>query len=185
VAHHDEEQWVRQARAGDRTAFAALVERYWSPVHRWLYGLTHSCHSAEDLTQETFLKAWTALPSLQGSASFRPWLFRIARNCLVDSRRGARATPMEPLPGAIPGAEPGPLATAVGRESLALVQKACDRLPVHLRSALLLWTQEGLTYPEIAEALEITEETARWRVCRARQLLLRQLGPHLDKKPSS
>jgi len=182
VADQEEQEWVRQAQTGDRRAFTALVERYWTPVHRWLHGLTRSSHSAEDLTQEVFLKAWTALPSLQGSASFRPWVFRIARNCLVDSRRSSRAAPPEPLPTTLPdNNDPGPVAATLGRESLALVRRACDRLPGHLRAALLLWTQEGLAYPDIAAALGITEETARWRVCKARQSLVKMMNTYLHR----
>jgi RNA polymerase sigma-70 factor (ECF subfamily) len=179
-----DDQDVAAAQAGDRQAFAALVRRYWPGVFRWLYGLTHHTHKAEDLTQEVFLRAWISLGSLQAGSSFRAWLFRIARNSLIDSARGPRGIPPRPLPEAAADRDPGPVATAIAQESLTLVQQACARLPETYRSALLLWTQEDFSYSEIAHALEITEETARWRVCKARKLLLNELGPYLDSSPS-
>jgi len=88
VEHPDEQQWVRKAQAGDREAFAALIEGYWGRVYCWLQGLTGRSHAAEDLTQEVFLRAWEELRTLQEGSRFRSWLFRIARNCFLDSRRG-------------------------------------------------------------------------------------------------
>jgi RNA polymerase sigma-70 factor (ECF subfamily) len=181
VDHPEEQHDVRQAQAGNRESFAALVDRYWPRIYRWLYGLTRCSHTAEDLTQEVFLKAWVALPALQSGSTFRPWLFRIARNALADSQRASPAVLLRPLPEAL-AAGPSPFEVAVGREGQALLHDACARLPFHFRSALLLWTQEGLSYGEISQALDVTEETARWRVCRARKLLLKALGSYLDKK---
>ena len=68
----EEPQLVLLAQAGDRQAFATLAERYWRRVFRWLYGLTHHTHLAEDLTQEAFLKAWRALGSFQPGPAFGP-----------------------------------------------------------------------------------------------------------------
>jgi RNA polymerase sigma-70 factor, ECF subfamily len=180
VDDREEQNWAGRARAGDRDAFARLVERYWCRVYRWLHGLTMRRHLAEDLTQEVFLRAWSALPQLRQDVRFRAWLFRIARNCLTDSRRDPRSATPAPLPEASADRQPGPEAIVLARESETLLRDACDQLPLPLRAALLLWTQEGLPYADIADVLGITEETARWRVCRARQLLLRRLGAHLN-----
>src|SRR5947209_6262107 len=91
-----EQQWLLRARAGDRQAFAALVEHYWPRVYRWLYGLAGSTHVAEDLAQETFLSAWSALGRFEGTG-FRAWLFRIAGNRLIDLQRSPRSQRSEPL----------------------------------------------------------------------------------------
>ena len=182
VHHPDDQSWVLQAQAGDRQAFAALVDRYWGRVYRWLWGLTHNAHLAEDLTQEVFLKAWSALPNLKQPATFRPWLFCVARNCLINVRRGPRGELLQQLPEALSTSQPGPLAEAIENEGRAELEAACQRVPVLFRGAFLLWTQEDMPYPEIAVALGITEETARWRVCKARQFLLKELESYLDRK---
>jgi RNA polymerase sigma-70 factor (ECF subfamily) len=181
---HEQEQWLRQAQAGDRQAFAALVQCHWRGVYRWLHGLTRSSHLAEDLTQDTFLRAWVALHTLRDGARFRPWLFRIARNCFLDSHKGRSAVTVQTLPDSVTTTEPGPLTAVLAQECQALLQDACERLPIHLRAPLLLWTYEELSYAEIAEALGVTEETARWRVCKARKQLLKLVGAYLDKLPS-
>jgi RNA polymerase sigma-70 factor (ECF subfamily) len=181
VEHSDDRQWIVRAREGDRTAFTILVDRYWGRIYRWLFALGHHAQLAEDLTQDVFLKAWLALPEFEGDG-FRAWLFRIAANAFRDSQRGPRGLAPQPLPESASTAEQGPVATALEKECRALVEQACARLPEHFRAVLLLRTQEDLSFAEIAAIVGATEETVRWRLFRARQLLLRELGPYLDKK---
>jgi len=176
-----DQELIAQAQAGDRQAFAALIDRYWPRIHRWLLGLTGRRHVAEDLTQEVFLKAWAALPTFQGDG-FRAWLFRIAHNRLIDSRRGPRGVAPQPLPPTALTREPGPVAAVLSAEGLTLVQDACARLPDRLRTAFLLRTQEELSFEEIATALGVTAETVRWRVFKARHLLMNELKSYLDGK---
>lgn len=167
------------AQAGDRAAFARIVERYWDRLHRWLYQLTRDRHQAEDLTQETFLKALAAIGSFRAGSNFRAWLFRIGHNNFVNLKRaGKRLKP--------PGAEeaeappgPNPAEAMAGKESLSAVFAAVQDLPLEFRQALLLHTQEGLSYREIAAIVKTTEETARWRVFKARQKLMKVLHPDL------
>ncbi len=169
---------MRRARTGDRDAFAALVDRYWGAVRAWLTGLTGSVHLAEDLTQEAFLKAWVALPGLAAAESFRVWLFRIARNEHLTALRRPQTAGPQGLPDA-PDPAPGPPSAAIEREEEAALRVAIGRLPVAYREAYLLWTHESLAYPEIARVLDVTEETARWRVCEARRRLTRILEKFL------
>ena len=177
-----ERQFVRRAKAGDRAAFSALADRYWGPVRAWLAGLTGREHLAEDLTQDAFLKAWAALPRLAADETFRVWLFRIARNEFLAYRRSPKALPPEALPDASDAA-PGPVAAAMTREADAALRAAVARLPEAYRETYLLWTHDALPYPEVARVLGTTEETARWRVCQARKLLVKALEPYLDPSP--
>src|SRR5262249_250422 len=124
---------------------------------------------------------WSALATFQPGTSFRAWLFRIAGNALVDSHRRRRRTNPDPLPDTLAAPEPGPVQTLLGQECQIVVQPAIGRLPAALRGTFLLRTMEDLSHAEIAEALAITEETARWRLFKARQILLKDLGSYLDE----
>ena len=182
MAHDEAEMnWVRRAQAGDADAFASLVERYWTQIYRWLYALNRELHTAEDLTQETFLKAWANLRQFTAGTRFRAWLFQIARNSHIDRRRSHRPDRRRPLPEHLPAADAEPGAALQDRETQVLVRKAIDELPPAFRAPFLLRTQEELSYGEIAQILALTEETVRWRVFKARQQLLSELGARLDR----
>jgi RNA polymerase sigma-70 factor (ECF subfamily) len=172
--------WVRRARAGNRAAFAALVDRYWEPLRRWLFGLTGRAHQAEDLTQEAFFRAWSGMGQLHDDGAFRVWLFRIARHCLLDQRRGTRGVSVEDLPEGLTSGAAEPLEQLLEQESDRLLQGALMKLPTKYRAAYLLWTHDELPYHQIAQVLGTTEETARWRVCVARQFLVKALQSYLD-----
>jgi RNA polymerase sigma-70 factor (ECF subfamily) len=181
VDRAEENRLLQRAQAGEREAFGRLVQHYWPHIFRWLYGCTGVVAVAEDLTQEVFLKAWGNVSRCEvGEQGVRPWLFRIAANALVDWRRRSRtqrriveSCPPRPAPHQ-------PDAQLVSSEFWQKLWQAVNNLPVEYRMALLLRVQEGLSFREIGDLLNTTEETARWRVFRARALLLRQLGPLLD-----
>jgi RNA polymerase sigma-70 factor (ECF subfamily) len=177
----DEHALIDRAQAGDREAFAVLVERYWNGLYRWLYHLTHDGHTAEDLAQEAFLKAYRGLASFRAGSHFRAWLFRIAHNSFLNQRRGA-ARCNQPVPEQVADSEAGPDEQAVQRETLQRLSQAVGRLPPEFRSAFLLRVEEGLSFREVAQVLGITEQTARWRVFKARQKLLTVLAPQAERK---
>jgi RNA polymerase sigma-70 factor (ECF subfamily) len=171
---------VRRAQKGDRQAFAALVEQYWDRLYRWLYHLAHDRHTAEDLTQETFLKAFAHLDSFRAGSNFQAWLFKIGHNNLVNQQR-AKGRTRQPFPEYLPDPDEGPVEQALTREALQLLARAVGRLPNEFRSAFLLRAEEGMSFRQIANVLGITEETARWRVFKARQKLLSVLAPQLER----
>lgn len=183
VSHEEELHWIQAAQAGDTRAYAALVDRYWPRLQRWLHGLTSDAQAAEDLTQDALLKAWNGLARFTPGTNFRAWLFCIARRCLIDRRRCGRSPEAGQLPESVAARAPGPISTLVARETLSLVMRAVDRLPANLREAFLLRTQEELSYQEIGQIMDLTEETVRWRVFKARQTLLAELGDVLDNEP--
>lgn len=178
---HEEADWIRLAQSGNRDAYAELVKRYWGRIFRWLQSMGCGAHLAEDLAQEVFLKAWMAMPTFTDSF-FRAWLFRIARNAMIDRRRDAAGEPMVPLPVDVSGKQPEPIEQVSAREFQLTVDEACRNLPETFRTAFLLWVQEEMPYEEIAATLDITEVTARWRVYRARRLLLQKLSSRKDPK---
>jgi RNA polymerase sigma-70 factor (ECF subfamily) len=176
----NERDLVRHAQGGDREAFAVLVERYWDRLYRWLYHLGRNRHAAEDLAQETFLKAFAALGSFRAGTNFRAWLFRIAYNGFLNQRQAeGRLRPH--CPDQLPETGQGPAEQVMSREAVQLVARELDRLPAEFRSAFLLRVDGGMSFREVASVLRIKEETARWRVFKARQKLVEALAPQLDR----
>jgi RNA polymerase sigma-70 factor (ECF subfamily) len=176
---NEEAEWIRAAQSGDREAFASLLKAYWDRLYRWLYHLTRDRHAAEDLTQETFLKALVAIQSFRAGTNFRAWIFRIGKNNFVNQKRSERRTKHQ-LPEDAAAPDVGGIETTTeNREALEVVGKAVADLPVDFRMALLLRVEEGLSFRDVAKILNTTEETARWRVFKARQKLLKVLSPEL------
>ncbi len=173
-----ESEWIAAAQAGDRSAFARVAEAYYDRLFRWLYHLTRDRHRAEDLTQETLLKALAAVKSFRPGSNFRAWLFRIGHNNFVNLKRAERKSPHQPADDhQAADTAAGPLTTAADREALEKVAKAIRELPTDFRTALMLRAEEGMSFREVAAVLKITEETARWRVFKARQKLAKVLSP--------
>jgi RNA polymerase sigma-70 factor, ECF subfamily len=175
---NDEADLIRSAQAGDRPAFGVLIDRYWERLYRWLCRLTRDGTIAEDIAQETFLKAFVAVKSFQPGTNFRAWLFRIGHNNFVNQRRAIRLN-RQPLVPEIAEEPQGPVAATISKEALQLISEAVAKLPSDFRGALTLRVEEGLSFRDIAEVLGITEETARWRVFKARQKLMAVLAPDL------
>lgn len=166
----------------DRTVFTGWVDTYWHRVFRWFLGMTRDPHVAEDLTQETFLKAWRAVGTFRRGAPVLPWLYTIARNALIDS--GRSADPARSLPAAFAAPGQSPSEAAEEDEGNTLLRAACDRLPPLYREAYLLWAVGDVSFAEVANVIGTTEVTARWRVFKARSILLAALGKYLDREPS-
>jgi RNA polymerase sigma-70 factor (ECF subfamily) len=172
---------IHRAQQGERQAFATLVERYWQRLYRWLYHLAHDRHLAEDVAQEAFLKALANLAAFRTGSSFQAWLFRIAHNQFLNQKRSARKA-RQFFPDRLECNGQGPAEHAMSRESLQQLARAVGRLPTDFRAAFLLRVEEDLSFKEIAEVLQTSEETARWRVFKARQKLMETLAPELDRE---
>jgi len=160
-------------------AMTQVVEQHWNAVYRLLYRLSGSSHDAEDLTQETFLRALQRRDSFRAGTNMRAWLMRIASNAFFDlqrRRRTAKATPLED--GQVQGAptQAGPVET---QELGGLLAAAIARLPETPRLVFLMRSLEELSFRDIAEAIGSTEETARWHMLQARRKLLEMLDGKL------
>jgi RNA polymerase sigma-70 factor, ECF subfamily len=175
----EEAEWIRAAQDGDRAAFARLIDSYWDRLYRWLYHLTRDRHAAEDLTQETFLRALAAVKSFRPGSNFRAWVFRIGHNNFVNQKRTERRTKHQLPDDAAAAGEGSAESSAENREALEVVMRAVADLPADFRAALLLNSVEKMSHREVAKVLGTTEETARWRVFKARQKLMKVLSPDL------
>lgn len=176
----DDRQLVTLARKGDQDAFTRLVERHQKMVvYNLALGKTGSHHDAEEVTQTAFFKAWQGLPSFQGKAAFSSWLYRLTVNAAIDLLRqrkkhqGALSLDDPDLP-VVPDRGPSPEELSEEHERRQLLWQAIESLPEPHRIPLLLREIEGLSYREIAQALDLEEGTVKSRLARAR-LLLRKL----------
>ncbi len=159
---------------GDREAFALLVLFYNESLYRWVARLTGNSHAAEDLVQDTFVRAYQAITRLRPDTNLKAWLFRIAHNAYanwVRNRKGRNST----LPDEVLDTQAGPEELAQENETSQKLQQAIDKLPEEWKAALLLRIEEDMAFREMAIALGTTEETARWRVYKARQKLMETL----------
>ncbi len=170
---------IGKARQGDQVAFQSLVERHSSAVFRLAYRMTGNTADAEDLVQETFLRAWKQMGRFDGRAAFGTWLHRIGVNCALDHIRGRKAKAeacAEPF-AHVPHGGPSPERLAQSAEITDLLLPALDRLTEMERAAFVLRHYEGLPILEISKVLGVEAGAAKHAVFRAVQKLRRALRP--------
>lgn len=172
---------LRRFVAGDRAAFDRLVDLYHRQIFRFLYRMVGDWLRAEELTQETFVRAFKGAAGFRGTFRFNTWLYTIARNCArSDLKRSARrdsgreSVPVEDL--AVAGASREPGRSAEKREVAALVRKAIDSLDEDQRTALILTFYEGMSYEEVSEVMGRPRGTVKSWVFRAKRRLAKLLA---------
>lgn len=177
------EALARAAAAGDRAAFAPLVERLAPGLHRFAARLLSDPAEAEDVTQESFTRLWRMLGDGSGGeaprAPVRPWLYRTARNLCIDRlrRRGRLVEETAARAETTQDPAPTPEAVTAEREAAADLHRAIEGLPERQRSALLLVHIEGLSGRETAAILDASEEAVESLLARARRSLRAALRP--------
>lgn len=167
-----ETELVTRAKNGERNAFSELVCIHAEGVRNVIYRMCGDLQIAEDAAQETFIQAWLHLASYRPQTSLRNWLYRIAVNAATDMlRKEKRILPnaLEDLQ--LQDPQPGPEALYSQEERTTLVQKAILSLPEASRAVLVLKEYEGMSYQEIADALEIPMGTVMSRLNYARKVL--------------
>jgi RNA polymerase sigma-70 factor (ECF subfamily) len=166
---------VARVRAGDAEGFRVLMERHGANVHRLALRMTGNPEDAEDVVQESFLRAYRNLHHFEARARFGSWLYRIAANCAYDAlraraRRQGRIEPSGEADGpfdALPTGDPGPDRLVAGAEVRRRVQAAMARMSALERAAFSLRHLEGMATAEIAAALGLQGEAAKQSVFRA------------------
>lgn len=166
----DDATLCERAAAGCEQSFVALFQRYYAAVHGFLYRLVWNASEAEDIAQETFIKAARSLGQFGGRASFKNWLYSIAMNTLRDNRRSAlrEEKARDALRQEAPAAG---VDDSSGKED---VIELLGSLPQDLREAVTLVYLEGMNHREAALVLGCAETTVSWRLFRAKGLLRRQ-----------
>jgi RNA polymerase sigma-70 factor (ECF subfamily) len=173
---------VARARAGDRAAFDAIVERYQHAVFRATLAITADRAAAEDAAQDTFVRAYRRIGDFRGEASLKTWLLAIAWRQGISERRSITArlrrlvAPSHDAPFDPPSAARSQEARAISAEQAAIVARAVARLPEKYRTALLLASSGDYTFDEMAEATGVPAGTLKWRVAEARRMLKAKLN---------
>jgi RNA polymerase sigma-70 factor (ECF subfamily) len=153
--------------------FAAAVDAHWPAVYRLLFCITGNAHDAEELTQETFLRAWRRFDSFRPGTRLRAWLLRIATNAGLDVQRQRKRARQTPLPDDLPERQNGPGHRLETAEQAALLMAAMNELSETTRTVFHLRATESLSFREIAAMLDTTEQAARWHMHQARRKLVK------------
>ncbi|AMN47307.1 RNA polymerase sigma-70 factor, ECF subfamily [Steroidobacter denitrificans] len=190
TAEDTDQQLVERVQAGDKSAFNLLVLKYQHRVLKLVGRFLNDPAEAEDVAQEAFLKAYRALGTFRGDSAFYTWLYRIAintaKNALVSNRR-------RPVDFDLDLQDPDqydrhaklkeadtPEGVLLTDEIREVVERALEQLPEDLRTAIVLRELEGLSYEEIADAMDCPVGTVRSRIFRAREAIDKKLKPLLD-----
>jgi RNA polymerase sigma-70 factor (ECF subfamily) len=181
-----DEQLVERAIAGDTDAFGEVVRRWERKIYALAYGFTGSVEDARDAAQETFVSAYRNLRSFRGEAKVSSWLHRIAVNHCITRQRRSRVRAETAIEEAVEnegegflsaGEQSSPARAAEAKERNEAVRRAVAALTPELREVVLLKEFEGLTFQEIADALQVPLSTVKSRLYTA----LRQLRMRLEK----
>jgi len=161
---------LRKAQRGDERAFSLILRAYETPVYNYVLRLVGGDRAlAEDLTQEVFLRVFQGLPKFSLRSKFTTWLFQVTKNRVLDELRASERRPRALV--ALDDIAPlEVLDQPVERlEEIDALWRAVENLSTDLKMALLLRDVVGLSYTEIADALEVTLATVKWRIYKARE----------------
>ena len=184
-------QLVERVQRGDKQAFDLLVAKYQRKLFRLLSRLVRDQSEIEDVAQEAFIKAYRALPNFRGESAFYTWLYRIAINTaknymVAQGRRAPTQTEadIEDAENFEDGeslrTEDTPDRMLLSKQVAEAVNRAIERLPEELRTAIVLRELEGLSYDEIAASMNCPIGTVRSRIFRAREAVAEELRPLLE-----
>ena len=160
---------LRKAQRGDERAFSLIVRAYEVPVFNYVMRLVGDRALAEDLTQEVFIRVFQGLPKFSLRSKFTTWLFQVTKNRVLDELRANERRPRALV--AIDDAPPLEVVDAPFEqvETIAALWVAVEGLSTDLKMALLLRDVVGLSYNEIADSLDTTLATVKWRIFKARE----------------
>jgi RNA polymerase sigma-70 factor (ECF subfamily) len=185
----NEASLIQRAQKGDQDAFAALVDEHQRFVYHLAFRVLKDENEALDLTQETFIRAWTALPNFRGQSRFRTWLYRIATNLCYNRLPNLRRSLMELGDDVLPDLPDGdamsstPMREVESNETRTFLQHAIDNLDVHYKILITMRYHDELSYEEIASLLNLPLGTVKTGLFRAKEKLrLALAGFYLEEK---
>jgi RNA polymerase sigma-70 factor (ECF subfamily) len=188
-----DQQLVERAQKGDKRAFELLVMKYERKLGRLLSRMVRDAAEIDDITQESFIKAYRALPQFRGESAFYTWLYRIAVNTaknylMAKGKREVATSDMVDEDGEgmddvlMPHDIATPDAELQTKQIAKAVNETVDALPEELRTAITLREIEGLSYEEIARMMDCPIGTVRSRIFRAREAIAGKIRPMLGTR---
>lgn len=170
-----DEQLVDQIRQGDDDAYRLLIERHKNYIYTLVYRMVEHRETAEDLTQDIFIKLYRSIIYFRGESKFTTWLYRLAVNVVTDYRRAQKRKPhqtiVDKLKGWFGSRDEEPEAVAIQKEQQHMVQRLLSELPDKYRLILYLYHYKQLSYQEISEITELPLKTIETRLYRGKALL--------------
>jgi len=189
-----DEELVRQLRAGRETAYETLLERYQQPVYNLALRLLNEPGDASDVVQEVFLKVFRNVGRFRHQSSLKTWIYRITVNEAHNQRRwffrhrsrevGLEDEPQEARNRALPDGTRSPFDYAFDREKHVLIETALARINPLFREVVVLRDIEDLSYEEIADVLQISLGTVKSRIMRGREALRQELTARMVPEPA-
>ena len=188
---------VERAIGGDPKAFEMLVVKYQRRIERLISRMVRDSDLVQDIAQESFIRAYRALPKFRGESAFYTWLYRIAVNTAKKTLMEMKRDPVVSESSMLPASDDEdetyrdrreltdgstPEAVLASKEIAATVNAAIDALSDELRQAITLREIEGLSYEEIAQMMNCPIGTVRSRIFRAREAIAQKLRPLLDTR---
>ena len=178
--------WVK-AKQGEAAACEELLRLHYEPIYCYLRRLSGGADEAQDLTQETFIKVWQALPKQRRFKDFRAWIYRIARNTWLNSIRGAKRTELRSEVWWESLADPGGREKAglAEREMAEIVWQKVQELDVEKKETIILRYYQELSLRETAAVLKVATSTVKYRLRQALKLLQEQLAKETEQSECS
>lgn len=176
---------VKEAKQGNKEAFAELVRRYQRKIYNAVLYFTGNHHDADDLAQETFMKAFKFLREFKQKSSFYTWIYRIAVNLSLNflkkkEKEKGRVDFVEEYShsGKAESSASSPEHHSLKKELEKKIKGAIDSLPLAYKASFILVFFQGMTHGQAARILQCSESTVSWRMHKARKILQTKLGPY-------
>ena len=176
---------VEKCLEGDKSSFATIVDRYKRQIYSITYSMTHNHADADDLSQDTFIKAYENLRKFRLGTNFRSWLSRIAVNSCIDHLRHKKRLSEDGLDDKVellPDQDPDPQGNLESSELMENITTAVDSLPKDQRTVVIMREMQGFGLKEIAKIMKCSESTVRWRLHYARKKLQKKLQGYLNEE---
>jgi len=173
---------IRRVKSGETQPFDVLMQRYGPRIYRVIYGMVHNHADTQDLSQDTFVRAYEAIKKFNEQYKFYTWLYRIAVNLCINYCKRKKVIQFTSIENAEFYADTNPASNVESQDLRRAVEQRLAQLPEEQKTVFVLRTFEEMSYQEIADILEVSIGTVMSRLSRARERLKELLKDYLPRK---